>query len=87
MEVGSNDNQEDSLIINKSAIERGLYRSTYYKMVKEELKSNEDFRKPNPQETAKFKRHFNYEKLDQNGFPPINTCVKKDDIIVWERKV
>jgi len=75
-------NQEDSLIINKSAVERGMFRSTYYKMYKEELKSNEDFRKPNPQETAKFKKHFNYDKLDQNGFPPINTVVKKDDIII-----
>jgi len=75
-------NQEDSVIVNKASIERGLQRSTYYKMYKEELKSNEDFRKPNPQETSKYKRHFNYDLLAPYGFPPPNTHIKKDDIVI-----
>ena len=75
-------NVEDSLIVSESAIQRGLFRSTYYKMYKEELKSNEDFRKPNPEETSKFQSHLNYSKLGDDGFPPINTHLKKDDIII-----
>lgn len=75
-------NQEDSIMINKSSIERGLFHSTYYKMYKEELKSNENFKKPVKEETSKYKHHLDYSKLDARGFPKINTKLYKDDIII-----
>lgn len=79
-------NQEDSLIFNKAAVDRGLFRDTYYKMYKEELKSNEDFQKPNPRETSKYKNHLNYDHLADNGFPPVNTKLVKDDVIIGKIK-
>lgn len=75
-------NQEDSIIFNQSAIDRGLFRSTYFKMYKEELKSNEDFRRPDKDDTSKYKTHFNYDKLQDDGFPAVNTHLNKDDIII-----
>jgi DNA-directed RNA polymerase II subunit RPB2 len=79
-------NQEDSLIFNKASVERGLFRDTYYKMYKEELKSNENFQKPNPQETCNYKTHFNYSYLQDDGFPLPNTILDKDDIIIGKIK-
>ena len=35
-------NQEDSVIMNQSTIDRGLFRSTYYKTYKEDQKKNEE---------------------------------------------
>jgi DNA-directed RNA polymerase beta subunit len=83
-------NQEDSVIINQSALDRGLYTSTYYKSVKEQCTKNhstgeeEIFANPTKlnagnQGSAK---QFSYEKLDDNGFVPVNTQIKGGDIII-----
>lgn len=69
-------------MLNLSALQRGMFHSTYYKMYKEELKSNENFKKPSKDETSKYKHHLDYSKLDSRGFPKINTKLVKDDIII-----
>lgn len=80
-------NQEDSIIINQSALDRGLYTSTYYKSVKEQCTKNhstgeeEIFTNPvkNGSNTLK---QFSYAKLDDNGHVPKNTHVEGSDIII-----
>lgn len=80
-------NQEDSVIINKAAIERGLFTSTFYRCYREEEKKNqltgeEDiFCKPNMEDIL-FPKHKNYEKLEENGFVKKNTYVDENDIII-----
>jgi DNA-directed RNA polymerase beta subunit len=80
-------NQEDSVILNKSAIDRGLFTSTFYRTYKEQCNKNhsngeeEFFIKPNPQSTKGIKP-FNYDKLNEDGFVPENTFVDSGDIIV-----
>eukprot|EP01028_Stygiella_incarcerata_P000198 TRINITY_DN1028_c0_g3_i3.p1 TRINITY_DN1028_c0_g3~~TRINITY_DN1028_c0_g3_i3.p1 ORF type:complete len:1264 (+),score=296.08 TRINITY_DN1028_c0_g3_i3:424-3792(+) len=63
-------NQEDSLIMNQSAIDRGLFRSLFYRTYKDELKKEsqgkEIFRKPGAG-SAKFGHIGAYEKLDEDG--------------------
>lgn len=80
-------NQEDSVIINKSAIDRGLFSSTFYRTYKEQCNKNhsngeeEFFTKPNVNATKGIKP-FNYDKLDTDGFVPENTFVDSGDIII-----
>lgn len=80
-------NQEDSVMVNKSAIDRGLFNSTYYRTYKEQCNKNhstgeeEVFCKPDFEKTKGMKP-FNYEKLDETGFIPENTLITQNDIIV-----
>jgi|APGre2960657444_1045066.scaffolds.fasta_scaffold00735_4 DNA-directed RNA polymerase beta subunit len=80
-------NQEDSVMINRSALDRGLFSSTYYKSYKDQCSKNhstgeeEQFSCPDPMITAHMKP-FNYGKLAEDGFVPKNTFVDSNDIIV-----
>ena len=80
-------NQEDSIIMNKSAIERGLFVSTYYRTYKEQNNKNhstgeeEYFCKPDPSTTKQIKPH-NYSKVCSDGFVPENTMVEAGDVII-----
>jgi DNA-directed RNA polymerase beta subunit len=83
-------NQEDSVIINQSALDRGLYTSTYYKSIKEQCTKNhstgeeEIFANPTKLDTGNpgALRQFSYEKLNDEGFVPVNTPIKGSDIII-----
>jgi DNA-directed RNA polymerase beta subunit len=80
-------NQEDSVIMNKSSVDRGLFMSTYYRTYKELNNKNhsngeeEFFTKP---DTIAIKnvKPYNYDKLDATGFVPENTYVQSGDVII-----
>ena len=80
-------NQEDSIMINRGSIERGLFRSVFYRTYKDEEKKNQNsgeeerFCKPDPALT-KALRHGNYNKIGPDGFVPENTFVNNDDILI-----
>jgi len=80
-------NQEDSIMINRGSIDRGLFRSIFYRTYKDEEKKNqssgeeERFCKPDPAVTKQM-RHSNYDKLGADGFVPENTFVNSDDILI-----
>ena len=80
-------NQEDSLILNQGAVERGLFRvhkTTVYKGEESKVQSSgkeEKFCKPDPKYTKNMKPN-NYEKLDDNGFVRVNEYVDNNDIII-----
>jgi DNA-directed RNA polymerase beta subunit len=80
-------NQEDSVMINQSALDRGLFTSTYYKSVKDQCTKNhstgEEEVFTNPVKTnAVSLKPFSYGKLDDSGFVPKNTHVAASDVIV-----
>lgn len=70
--------------MNQSAIDRGLFESTYFKTYKEQNNKNhsngeeEFFTKPEVKGT----KPYNYDKIDDDGFVPENTFVKTGDIII-----
>jgi len=78
-------NQEDSIIMNQSSIDRGLFRSIFYRSYRDELSSkfndSEMFGTPNRQITSGMK-HGSYEKLEEDGFIAPGTRVIGDDIII-----
>lgn len=78
-------NQEDSIIFNKGAIDRGLFSATIYHTEKDEDKKvhgDEEVRcRPDPSKTKNMK-FANYKKLNSNGLVPENTLVEHKDIII-----
>ncbi len=78
-------NQEDSVLFNKGAIDRGLFTATILHTEKDEdnnLVRDELIRcKPNPAKTKSIK-FGNYDKLNANGFMPENTLVENRDVII-----
>ena len=80
-------NQEDSIMINRAFLQRGGFRSIFYRTYKDEEKKNqssgeeERFSKPDPTYTRQMK-NANYEKLAEDGFVPENHYVDNDDILI-----
>lgn len=89
MEIGINDNQEDSLVMNKSSIDRGLYRCM-------SLKKYEDVSKKSNQNTTDDEfgikdrslvkglneKDKNYDKVNEKGFAPEETKLINGDIMI-----
>lgn len=69
LESGIIDNQEDSVIINHGAIQRGLFWATTYKTLVEEEKKQGSyvFERIGCPPMDKRKKNVNYHLLDQNG--------------------
>jgi DNA-directed RNA polymerase II subunit RPB2 len=78
-------NQEDSVLVNKGSIDRGLFGATIYHTEKDEDKNiirDEIIRcKPDPAKTRGIK-FGNYDKLNAQGFINENTLVEDRDIII-----
>jgi DNA-directed RNA polymerase II subunit RPB2 len=78
-------NQEDSVLINKGSVDRGLFTATIYHTEKDEDKNiirDEIIRcKPDPTKTKGIK-YGNYDKLNAQGFIPENTLVENRDVII-----
>ena len=80
-------NQEDSVMINKSAVDRGLFISTFYRTYKDEEKKSqisgleEKFCQPNSYNTKGLKPG-DYSKLDINGFAKVNSNMNGGDVII-----
>jgi DNA-directed RNA polymerase II subunit RPB2 len=79
-------NQEDSVIMSQSAIDRGLFRSLYYRTHMDMEKKTgmillEEFEKPS-RETAVRLKHGTYDKIDADGFCAPGTRVSGEDIII-----
>ena len=78
-------NQEDSILINKGSVDRGLFMETVYHTEKdtdENIIRDEIIRcKPDPEKTKGIK-FGNYSKLDANGFVPENTFIQNRNVII-----
>jgi DNA-directed RNA polymerase II subunit RPB2 len=79
-------NQEDSVIMNQSSIDRGLFRSLYYRSYmdlekKSGIQQLEEFEKPARENTLRMK-HGTYDKLEDDGLIAPGTNVVGEDIII-----
>jgi DNA-directed RNA polymerase II subunit RPB2 len=79
-------NQEDSVIMNQSAIDRGLFRSLFYRTYTDEEKKvgmlqSEHFGRPSRDSTLRM-RHGTYDKLEDDGLVAPGTRVAGEDVII-----
>lgn len=80
-------NQEDSVLQNRSANDRGFMRSTSLKKAKTVVQKNQStsqddvFLKPDPSKVTGM-RHGSYDKLNEQGHVPEETEVVNGDIII-----
>jgi DNA-directed RNA polymerase II subunit RPB2 len=78
-------NQEDSIMVNQSALDRGLFTSTYYKAMRDVCNKNhstgEEEIFTNPTNISS-QKPYSYEKLNDDGFVSKNTYVNGNDVIV-----
>ncbi|KAM0747460.1 DNA-dependent RNA polymerase II second largest subunit [Meredithblackwellia eburnea MCA 4105] len=79
-------NQEDSVIFNQSSIDRGVFRSLYYRSYMDQEKKSgslqmEEFEKPTREAVLGLKRGT-YEKLEADGLVGLGERVAGEDIII-----
>lgn len=80
-------NQEDSVILNRGAVNRGLFRTLYYTIYKDEEHRNvasgkeEKFTKPRRENTRGFKMSM-YHAIQDNGVPMMNSYIKENDVVI-----
>ena len=80
-------NQEDSILMNNSAIEKGLFRAQALKKNFETIKKNPAssqtgiFMKPDPNKVDNMK-DANYGKLTEEGYAKVETAIKDGDVII-----
>ena len=84
-------NVEDAVLINKAAVERGLFRTTYYSMVEGresslevEGSNNESmFYNPNDDSSVEGKKFdYDFTKLDENGIIREGTIVNDKSVLI-----
>ena len=84
-------NQEDSIMINKDSINRGLFNVSYFKAIldKEHISDDNRYRVifANPEEMQKegkdIKTKFNsYDNIDEHGVPKKNTYMEEGDAMI-----
>ena len=78
-------NQEDSLLFNHSAVDRGFFRSVFYRCYKDQEKSDgtktEKFELPDRPTTVGMKQG-SYDKLDRDGLVAPGTSVTGEDVLI-----
>lgn len=80
-------NQEDSTMMNQSSIDRGIFRSIFFRSYKTEEKQQgsliqETIEVPNREITAGLRAHGGYDKLDEDGICCPGTRVSGDDVVI-----
>jgi len=79
-------NQEDSLLINKGSIDRGLFQATVYHTEKDEdkqkINGDEEIRCKPDETKTKGMRFGDYNKVNSKGLVPENTLIENRDIII-----
>lgn len=79
-------NQEDSLIFNKTSLQRGLFRSMNLRKYQSSIAKNQEtsgdekFMKPPPDKTIGIKSG-QYDKLNEKGYVPEETRVTNGDVL------
>ena len=78
-------NQEDSLIVNQASIDRGLFRSLYFRTYKDTARNagaeQELFEVPADADMTGINRS-NYSKLGADALPDIHQQIEQDDVLI-----
>ncbi|CAK9182017.1 unnamed protein product [Ilex paraguariensis] len=80
-------NQEDSLVMNRASLERGMFRSEHIRSYKSEVDNKEALgKKPKFEDTVNFGKTQSkigrVDSLDDDGFPFIGANLQSGDIVI-----
>ena len=78
-------NQEDSIIFNKAAVDRGLFQTTIYQTEKDEdkkINGTQEIRRVPDKNNTKGLKFGNYDKIGEEGVIPENTLVEHNDVFI-----
>ena len=79
-------NQEDSILVNKSSINRGMFQATIYHTEKDDdgkkINGEEEIRRKPDKSKTKNVKFANYDKINKDGFMDVNTLIEDRDIIM-----
>jgi DNA-directed RNA polymerase II subunit RPB2 len=81
------ENQEDSIIMNQSALDRGMFRSVKFQTYRDEEQQNggsdaERFENINHLHSVANRRDANYDNLEDDGLVAVGTCVESNDVLI-----
>lgn len=80
-------NQEDSLVFNKSSVDRGMFRSMSLKKYQSVIQKNQStaqddiHMKPDPSKVTGM-RHGSYDKINEKGYAPEETVLNNNDVLI-----
>ena len=81
-------NQEDSMVVNASALDRGLFHSMSLKKEQSVIQKNQStsmddvFMKPDPSKVTGLKQISSYDKINDKGYVPEETKIYNGDVII-----
>ncbi len=79
-------NQEDSMMLNKTSIQRGMFNSLYFRGYEDDEEGDGNkrvyFENPLNVKDIKKRNMINFDKLDKNGFVKEGSYVTADDAII-----
>jgi DNA-directed RNA polymerase beta subunit len=75
------DNMEDSIIINQSSVDCGMFNASFYSYEKADLSSGEQFGMPDPERTMDIRKDASYEHI-KNGFVQEGALVHQGDVLI-----
>jgi DNA-directed RNA polymerase II subunit RPB2 len=76
------DNQEDSSVVCKQSIERGMFTGSQFNFVETRREKNEVFGSPEPEKTMGKKSNAIYDYVDERGFIKPGTVVSDGYVLV-----
>jgi len=74
--------QEDSYILNKSSVDRGMFDGCSYNFITNECDRTETITRPSASKTMDIKPYAHYDKLGPDGIVPIGTKLYKNDVVI-----
>jgi DNA-directed RNA polymerase II subunit RPB2 len=79
-------NQEDSVVLNQSSLERGMFSTTVYHTIYEQVQKNPVSGEQEiyycPEDSSAAQSTFNYQKLTPSGFPQMETALEGGDVVI-----
>ena len=76
-------NQEDSIIINKSSLDRGLFTTTTYHQYSDSIIDNSSYyANPNIQNISSVRKGLSYQNLDDNGIIEEETHINDKEVLI-----